>query len=274
MQSSIGKSSGIALRWSRNFSTLLRVDKSVAGKVITISLNNEHARNALTRTLMTEMVELLTKVADSDSARVIVLRSSLPKVFCSGHHLKEVVSQPDMIGLFSLCSDMMLRLRAMPQAVIAEVDGLATAAGCQLVASCDLAIASEEASFATPGVSIGLFCSTPAVALARTVSHKHAMEMLLTGDVVDAAHALRIGLVNRVVPRAQLGHAVAALSAQIAGKSGSAIRIGKENYWRQVEVGEARAYAMSAATMAANMEERDASEGIRAFLEKRPPAFD
>lgn len=268
----------------RNLSSVLHVGKSEDNKIITISLNNNATKNALTRDVMTKLNNLLIDLGSEDSqARVIIIRSSVPKVFCSGHHLKEVstATKCELESLFSLCSEMMWRIKTMPQAVIAQVDGLATAAGCQLVASCDLAIASEISTFATPGVNLGLFCSTPAVALVRTVAHKHALELLLTGDPVDADHAHRIGLINRVVPRNELEQEIDALSAKIASKSGSAIRIGKANYWRQVEAAdEVSAYAISTATMVENMLHinavtcvSDAREGIRAFLEKRKPNF-
>lgn len=257
----------------RFLSSLLRRTTIENGKIEIISLNNPSSKNALTRCLMLEMNQFLSDLAKSDSARVLVIRSNVEKVFSSGHHLDEVSSQHDVPGLFALCSDMMRRIRTMPQAVIAEVDGLATAAGCQLVASCDLAIASDTSSFATPGVNLGLFCSTPAVALSRSVGHKHAMHMLLTGDIIDAAHAHRIGLINTVVPSSLLQDEVRNLCLKIAGKSGEAIRIGKANYWKQVETGEVEAYVMSSATMVANLEQMDAADGIKAFKERRVPSF-
>jgi enoyl-CoA hydratase/carnithine racemase len=175
--------------------------------------------------------------------------------------------------LFAQCSRLMLAIVRLPQPVIARVQGIATAAGCQLVASCDLAVAAESARFATPGVNIGLFCSTPMVALSRNVSRKHAMEMLLTGGMVSAADALRLGLVNRVVPDADLDSAARALADTIASKSGHVVRLGKEAFYRQLEMGLEDAYAYASRVMTENMMARDAEEGIGAFLEKRQPAW-
>src|SRR6266446_2141381 len=175
--------------------------------------------------------------------------------------------------VFAQCSELMLAIVRLPKPVIAEVHGVATAAGCQLVATCDLAVAAEDARFATPGVDIGLFCSTPMVALTRAVGRKPAMEMLLTGDLVDAQTAKAIGLVNRVVPRAELNAATTALAGQIAAKSALTVAIGKEAFYRQAELGLADAYSYAAQVMTRNMLAADAAEGIDAFLEKRPPLW-
>jgi enoyl-CoA hydratase/carnithine racemase len=196
--------------------------------------------------------------------------------FSSGHDLKEMRASRDRAayeGLFRQCSRMMLAIVRLPQPVIARVQGIATAAGCQLVASCDLAVAAESARFATPGVNIGLFCSTPMVALSRNVSRKHAMEMLLTGEMISAEEARRIGLVNRVVPDLQLEETTRALAETIAAKSGHVLRIGKEAFYRQLELGLDEAYAYTSRVMTENMMARDAEEGIGAFLEKRKPEW-
>jgi enoyl-CoA hydratase/carnithine racemase len=197
-------------------------------------------------------------------------------VFSSGHDLKQMRACRDRAvyeGLFRQCSRMMLAIVKLPQPVIARVQGVATAAGCQLVASCDLAVAGASARFATPGVNIGLFCSTPMVALSRNVARKHAMEMLLTGEMVDASEAQRIGLVNRVVPDAELDVAARELALTIAGKSGHVLRIGKEAFYRQLELGLDDAYAYTSRVMTENMMARDAEEGIGAFLDKRKPEW-
>eukprot|EP01134_Creolimax_fragrantissima_P008403 CFRG8403T1 len=241
--------------------------------IITLTLDNHSKRNALSRPLMKELLAHLVQIAESD-ARVVVIRSSHPEVFSSGHDLKELLSKKYMESLFTHCSELMMLVRNMPQATIAAVDGLATAAGCQLVASCDLAIASTNASFCTPGVNFGLFCSTPAVALSRSVSsHKHVMEMLLTGDTFDAEYAHRIGLVNRVVQSCELEKEVELLSSKIASKSSEAIRIGKNTYWQQVEERLAHAYQLASSTMVENIEMQDATEGMKALVEKRQPRF-
>jgi enoyl-CoA hydratase/carnithine racemase len=196
--------------------------------------------------------------------------------FCAGHDLRELRSDGSRDALertFARCSELMLRIVRLPKPVIAEVHGIATAAGCQLVATCDLAIAAADARFATPGVNIGLFCSTPMVALTRNVGRKAAMEMLLTGELIDAARAQQIGLVNRVVAAAELRPAADALARQIAGKSARTVAIGKEAFYRQAELDLAAAYRYAAEVMTANMLAADAAEGIDAFLAKRPPQW-
>ena len=217
--------------------------------------------------------------------KVIIVKSSHPVVFSSGHDLNELVpnaKESDAsdesltehhIDLFNLCSQVMLKVHNAPQPVIAEINGIATAAGCQLVASCDLAVASDDSQFATPGVNIGLFCSTPAVPLARTLAPKHAMEMLLTGDMITAHRATEIGLINRVVKKQHLSTHVMQLAEQIAMKSKSAIRMGKQTFRRQVTMNVEDAYALTGTTMVDNMGTVDAKEGISAFLQKRTPTW-
>ena len=257
---------------------VVRLD--VADHVATITLDHPAKRNALSSALLRGLGRRFAEVAARDDARVIVVRSSSDSVFSSGHDLKELTQdhggdaqtrQDELERLFKLCSEVMLQVHDAPQPVIAEISGVATAAGCQLVASCDMAIASDVARVATPGVNIGLFCSTPAVPLIRTVSPKHAMEMLLLGDFVDAQRALDMGLVNRVVPPAELSSTVEAIAAQIASKSASAIRIGKRALRRQVEMDIRDAYNLAGDTMVDNMMTFDAKEGINSFLEKRAP---
>jgi enoyl-CoA hydratase/carnithine racemase len=206
---------------------------------------------------------------------VVVLAANGP-AFCAGHDLREIRANPSRAAyeaVFGLCSGLMQRIVRLPQPVIAQVHGVATAAGCQLVASADLAVASEGARFATPGVDIGLFCSTPMVALTRSVGRKAAMEMLLTGEMVAAERARELGLVNRVVPEAGLQNAVLALARQIAGKSAMTVAIGKEAFYRQAEMDLAGAYDYASAVMTRNMLARDAEEGIDAFLAKRRPRW-
>jgi enoyl-CoA hydratase/carnithine racemase len=214
--------------------------------------------------------------AASDRAIKVVILGAVGPAFSSGHDLKEMRACRDRDvyqDLFAQCSRLMLAIVRLPQPVIARVQGIATAAGCQLVASCDLAVAAASARFATPGVNIGLFCSTPMVALSRNVARKHAMEMLLTGEMVSAEEARRIGLVNRVVPDAELDEATGALASTLAAKSGHVLRIGKEAFYRQLEMGLEDAYAYTSRVMTENMMARDAEEGIAAFLEKRKPEW-
>ncbi len=251
---------------------LLRRDE--AG-VAWLTLNRPAARNALSSTLMAALIDALDAIAADPAARVVVIGAAGP-AFCAGHDLRELRANPGRAfteALFAQCSALMTRIVRLPKPVIARVHGIATAAGCQLVASCDLAIAAADARFATPGVNIGLFCSTPMVALSRNVGRKQAMEMLLTGDLIDAARAREIGLVNRVAPPDELDAAVAALAGQIAGKSARTLAIGKEAFYRQAEMDLDAAYRYAAEAMTINMLARDAAEGIDAFLEKRSPAW-
>jgi enoyl-CoA hydratase/carnithine racemase len=251
---------------------LLRRD---ADGVAWLTLNRPSARNALSLGLMQALVAELAAIDADPSVKVVVIGGAGP-AFCAGHDLRELRSNPDRAAYeatFQLCSQLMTGIVRLPKPVIARVHGVATAAGCQLVATCDLAIAAETARFATPGVNIGLFCSTPMVALTRAVGRKAAMEMLLTGDLIDAARAHALGLVNRVVPETDLDTAVTALAAQIVAKSPLTLAIGKEAFYRQAEMGLDDAYAFASEVMTRNMLARDAAEGIDAFLTKRPPVW-
>ena len=246
-----------------------------AGGVLRLTLNRPEARNALSIGLMTALLEALGRAAADPEARIVVIAGAGP-AFCAGHDLRELRADPRREAyqrIFALCSELMLAIVRLPKPVIAEVHGVATAAGCQLVATCDLVVAAEEARFATPGVNIGLFCSTPMVALSRAVGRKAAMEMLLTGELIDAMTARSLGLVNRVVPKAGLRDAVDGLARQIAGKSALIVKIGKEAFYRQAELDLAGAYRYAAEVMTANMLARDAGEGIDAFLAKRAPVW-
>ncbi len=251
---------------------LLRHDSD---SITTLTLNRPAARNALSTGLMTALQAALDAIAGDPAVKVVVIRGS-GTAFCAGHDLREIRATPTPAAyeaLFAQCSRLMQSLVRLPQPVIAAVNGVASAAGCQLVATCDLAVAAESARFATPGVHIGLFCSTPMVALSRNVGRKHAMEMLLTGEMVDAYGALRFGLVNRAVPDAELDEAVGKLAAVIASKSALTLRIGKEAFYRQLEQDLAGAYDYASEVMTRNMLARDAEEGIDAFLAKRPPVW-
>ncbi|MBS0561729.1 MAG: enoyl-CoA hydratase [Proteobacteria bacterium] len=251
---------------------LLREDRD---RVAWLTLNRPAARNALSVGLMTAIEHALAAIAADRSVHAVVIAGAGP-AFCAGHDLKEMRAHPGRdasAAVFAQCSRMMQAIVALPKPVIACVHGIATAAGCQLVATCDLAVAAETARFATPGVNIGLFCSTPMVALTRAVGRKQAMEMLLTGEMLDAAQARAAGLVNRVVPEAGLRDAAAALAGQIASKSPLTVAIGKEAFYRQAEMPLADAYAYAAEVMTRNMMARDAAEGIDAFIEKRTPVW-
>jgi enoyl-CoA hydratase/carnithine racemase len=251
---------------------LLRADKD---GVATLTLNRAAARNALSVGLMAALQEELAKLRDDAAVKAVVIAGAGP-AFCAGHDLKEIRANPDRASyeaLFAQCSALMKTIVRLPKPVIARVHGIATAAGCQLVATCDLAIAADTARFATPGVNIGLFCSTPMVALTRAVGRKVAMEMLLTGDMVDAATAKAIGLINRVVPEAELADAAQALAVQIASKSPLTLKIGKEAFYAQADMDLDAAYDYASEAMTRNMLARDAEEGIDAFIEKRKPIW-
>jgi enoyl-CoA hydratase/carnithine racemase len=252
--------------------SLLRDDR---GAVAWLTLNRPAARNALSVELMAALEAGLEAVAADRSIHVVVIAGAGP-AFCAGHDLREIRANPSRDvyeALFAQCSRLMQRIVALPKPVIARVHGVATAAGCQLVATCDLAVAADTARFATPGVNIGLFCSTPMVALSRAVGRKAAMEMLLTGDLISAADARALGLVNRVVPEASLDQAVQSLAEQIAGKSPLTLAIGKEAFYRQAEMDLAGAYRYASEVMTRNSMARDAGEGIDAFLAKRAPVW-
>lgn len=255
--------------------------KALTGGVLVLTLNNPARRNSLSEAMMAALMSALDGIRQDRAIRVCILRAS-GTVFCAGHDLKELSARwadPDrgrayFTDIMGRCSRLMQAIVTLPQPVIAQVDGVATAAGCQLVASCDLAMASTNASFATPGVNIGLFCSTPMVALSRNLSRKHAMEMLLTGDMVSAEEARRMGLVNRVVEPDLLDEETLALARKIASKSALTVKIGKEAFYRQCEMTMSAAYDYAATVMVDNMLARDAEEGIGAFLEKRPPQWE
>jgi enoyl-CoA hydratase/carnithine racemase len=249
---------------------LLRRDE--AG-VAWLTLNRPTTRNALSSDMMRRLQAALSELGTDPSVRVVVIAGAGPG-FCGGHDLREMRANREqgfLDRLFAQCSALMTQIVRQPQPVIARVHGIATAAGCQLVASCDLALASTEARFAVSGINVGLFCSTPMVALSRAVGRKAAMEMLLTGAMIDAHRAREIGLVNRVVAPEALDEAVSALAADIASKSRRAIGLGKEAFYRQAEMGLDEAYRYTASVMTCNMLADDAAEGIDAFLEKRPP---
>ena len=257
---------------------LLRED---IGSVAVLTLNRPQTRNSLSEAMLEALGDSLTAIAHDASVRAVVLAANGP-AFSAGHDLKELTSHraDDDRGrayfkhIMTMCSTMMQQIVTMPQPVIAVVQGIATAAGCQLVASCDLAVASQAAKFATPGVNLGLFCSTPMVALARNVSRKHAMEMLLTGEMISAEHAARIGLVNRIVAPGTEREEALRIAKIIASKSAVTVKIGKEAFYRQLEMPLAEAYKYASEVMVENMLVRDAAEGIGAFIEKREPTWE
>jgi enoyl-CoA hydratase/carnithine racemase len=259
-------------------SPLRRTD---AGGVATLTLNRPEARNALSESLIDALTRELDAVAADGSLRVVVLAGEGP-AFSAGHDLKEMTahrSDPDrgrayFAEVMGRCSAMMQRIVRLPQPVIAAVEGVATAAGCQLVASCDLAVAGAEARFSTPGVNIGLFCSTPMVALSRNLTPKHAMEMLLLGEMVSADEALRLGLVNRVVAAGDAVAAARTMAARIAAKSPLTLKIGKRAFYEQREMDLSAAYDHATRVMVENMLARDAEEGIKAFIDKRDPVWE
>ena len=254
---------------------LLRRERDARG-VITLTLNRPQAFNALSEELLRALQAELEALATDESARVLVLAGA-GKAFCAGHDLREMRAQPSLEyyqRLFTDCSRMMLTLRRLPIPVIARVHGVATAAGCQLVAQADLAVASREARFAVSGVNLGLFCATPGVALSRDVRLKEAFEMLVTGEFIDAAQALARGLVNRVVAPEALDAEVERLVAAIVAKPRVAIALGKELFYRQAELGLEAAYAAAGSTMACNMMEPVALEGVQAFIDRRKPRWE
>lgn len=240
------------------------------GATAIITLNRPNRRNALSLNLMRELIGCLEEIERNSTAQAVILAAA-GKVYCSGHDLSEMVgrSVPEYRKVFDVCADLMMKIQSIPQPVIAEVQGVATAAGCQLVATCDLAIATEEASFATPGVRIGLFCTTPMVALSRSVGRKRALHMLLTGEAIDAPMAAEWGLVNSVVAAAELRAATRKLAARIAEASPLTVGIGKQAYYTQIDLDERKAYAYAKEVMSINAMAGDAQEGISAFLEKR-----
>jgi len=256
---------------------LLRAD---ADGVATLTLNRPHARNSLSEALLAAFGEELSNIAADRSIRAVIVRANGP-VFSAGHDLKELTARrgdPDrgrayFKQVMDACSAAMQMIGRLPQPVIAAVEGVATAAGCQLVASCDLAVAARDSRFQTPGVHIGLFCSTPMVALSRNVARKHAMEMLLTGDLIGADDAQRMGLINRIAVPGKAYDEAMGMARKIASKSSAIIKIGKEAFYRQIEMDLADAYDYAAEVMTENMMARDAEEGIGAFIEKREPRW-
>ena len=244
--------------------------------VTTLTMNRPQARNALSQGMLRALLDAFIEVSADEAVRVVILAGTGPG-FCAGHDLKEIKAQNYSRNyteqLFADCAELMQTIIRLPKPVIAQVHGIATAAGAQLVASCDLAISSEEARYATPGVNIGLFCSTPMVALSRNLSNKHAMQMLLTGDLIDAQNAYRMGLVNEVVDAEELGTKTMELAQKIASKSPLTVAIGKEAYYRQAELPLSEAYDYTKEVMVRNLEARDAQEGISAFIEKRHPVW-
>ncbi|MGC3938053.1 enoyl-CoA hydratase [Roseobacter sp. EG26] len=243
----------------------------------TVTLNHPKSLNALSEDMLAALQSTLDEIATDKSIKVVILRGA-GSHFCAGHNLKEMTAQRrDADGgqayfnsLFETCSRMMLTITQLPQPVIAQVQGIATAAGCQLVATCDLAVAADTATFATSGVNIGLFCSTPMVALSRSVSRKMAMEMLLLGEFQPAARAVEMGLINQAVPESELSEATRAMAAKIVSKAPVAVKIGKEGFYKQATMSLDAAYAFAGAAMAENMMARDTEAGIKAFLNKEP----
>jgi enoyl-CoA hydratase/carnithine racemase len=251
---------------------LLRSD---AEGVVGLTLNRPEQYNALSRELLGRLQEELDRIRDDPGVRVVVITGK-GRAFCAGHDLKEIAAERErgkLVELFGACSGMMLSLTRLPQPVIALVDGIATAAGCQLVAACDLALATSNARFATSGIKYGLFCSTPMVAVARNVPRKAAMEMLLTGDFIEAEDALRLGLVNQVVAPDKLEDAFDALLARLLDKPQGVLALGKRAFYRQLEMGLEDAYAFTTEVIVDNALGRDFEEGLAAFLEKRAPVW-
>ena len=256
---------------------LLRHDE---GGIARLTLHRPQSRNALSLAMMTAMRDELSTIAQDASIRVVVIDAEGP-VFCAGHDLREMTAwrqaadggRDAFVKAFALCAEMMQAIVTLPQPVVAAVEGMATAAGCQLVASCDLAVAGEHAGFCTPGVHIGLFCSTPMVALSRNVSRKQAMEMLLLGERIEAQRAFEFGLVNRVVPPGTALRSAMDLAQVIATKSQRALRVGKKAFYEQAEMPLSEAYQHAGAVMVENMLAHDAQEGIGAFIEKRDPQW-
>jgi enoyl-CoA hydratase/carnithine racemase len=244
------------------------------GNIALVTLNRPQRRNALSLALMHELIDCLSEIGSRRDLRAVIL-SAAGSVFSAGHDLSEMVGREmsEYRKLFDVCTELMEKLQSIPQPVIAEVQGIATAAGCQLVATCDLAIASEDAAFATPGVKIGLFCTTPMVALSRAIGRKRALEMLLTGEMIDAHRAADWGLVNRVVDADRLRAETRQLAGRIAEASDMVVALGKQAYYTQIDLDQPKAYDYAKEVMSTNALARDAQEGISAFLEKRTPCW-
>jgi enoyl-CoA hydratase/carnithine racemase len=248
---------------------------SVEGGVCRLTLNRGERYNALSREMVATLRAELARIEADPAIRCVVLAAE-GKGFCAGHDLKELRAHPDLAWqqeMFAECNALMIGLTRLPQPVIARVHGIATAAGCQLVSMCDLAVAADTARFALPGVNVGVFCTTPAVGVGRNIARKRVMEMLLTGEPIDAATALAWGLVNRVCPAAELDAAIAAFTRIILAKSARVVAAGKQAFYRQIDLGLTAAYELAGGAMACNLLDRDAHEGIDAFVEKRPPDF-
>ena len=240
------------------------------GAITAITLNRPERRNALSLELMLELTACLEEIAQNPEIRAVIVRAA-GKVFCSGHDLSQMMGRTvgDYRRIFDACTELMTKIQAIPQPVIAEVQGIATAAGCQLAATCDLVVAAEEAAFATPGVKIGLFCTTPMVALTRAIGRKRALEMLLTGELIDAHTAADWGLVNQVVPAAELAEASRKLAEKIVEASSLVLGLGKQAFYTQIDLDQPKAYAYAKEVMSMNALAADAQEGISAFLHKR-----
>jgi enoyl-CoA hydratase/carnithine racemase len=244
------------------------------GTTAVITLNRPERRNALSLGLMLELIKCLDEIGRNADIHAVILAAA-GKVFCSGHDLSEMTGRSiaEYRRIFDVCSELMMKVHAVPQPVIAQVQGIATAAGCQLVAACDLAIAAEGASFATPGVKIGLFCTTPMVELTRAIGRKRALQMLLTGELVDARTAADWGLINQAVPAAELESATRKLAAKVAEASSLVVAIGKQAFYAQIDLDQPKAYAYAKEVMSMNALAADAQEGIGAFLGKRAPCW-
>jgi len=240
------------------------------GPIAVVTLNRPQRRNALSLELMRELIACLDEIGRDRTLRAVILAAA-GKVFCSGHDLSEMVDRDinDYRETFDVCCELMMRVQTIPQPVIAQVQGIATAAGCQLVATCDLAVASDQAAFATPGVRIGLFCTTPMVALSRAVGRKRALQMLMTGDMVDALTAVEWGLINIAVPASELEQQTRKLAMRIAEASPLVVALGKQAFYTQIDLDQHKAYAYAKEVMSMNSLAADAREGISAFLEKR-----
>jgi enoyl-CoA hydratase/carnithine racemase len=244
------------------------------GPTAIVTLNRPERRNALSLELMQDLIAALEEIGRNREVRAVILAAS-GKVFCSGHDLGQMTGRDinEYRRIFDVCCELMQKVQSIPQPVIGEVQGIATAAGCQLVATCDLAIAAEEAAFATPGVKIGLFCTTPMVALTRAIGRKRAMQMLLTGEMVPARVAEEWGLINQVVPAGELQSATRRLAAQVAGASSLVVALGKQAFYTQVDLDQPKAYAYAKEVMSMNALAADAQEGVSAFLGKRTPCW-
>ena len=259
---------------------ILKVEK-VTESIIRLTMHDEKTGNSLSDHMINSLSSVINEISADKLIKVIVIAST-GKIFCSGHNLKEITAAREnsdqgesyFRDLFESCSILMQSIVNCPKPVIAEIDGIATAAGCQLVASCDLAVASDSSSFATPGVNLGLFCSTPMVALSRNVKKKDAMKMLLTGDMIDSAEAKRISLINDHVPSENLSTKVMELANKIASKSMQTVKIGKSAFYKQAELSLSEAYKYTSEIMAENTMNKDAKEGISSFLEKRKPNWE